>query len=144
MAAPFGFSAGDFIAAVNLVGEIISALRETGGARSKYRGLLDELDSLETALLKVKLINPEEIQNANHAVALQQAASRCLQTIDHFWQKIRKFDPHLQSSGSSSRVKDGWMRVKWTLCRKADVDDFRIRIRAHTDAVVMLLNIVHL
>ena len=144
MAVPFGFSLGDFLAAIDLVGDIISALRDTNGARSKYRGLLAELDSLETALLKVKLINTHEIRSPSDAVALQQAASRCLDTIDNFWQKIRKYNPHLQNVGSGSRVKDGWMRVKWALCRKADVDEFRIRIRAHTDAVSMLLNIVHL
>ena len=144
MAAPFGFSVGDFLAAIDLVGAIITALRDTSGARSKYRALLAELDSLETALLRVKLLGAHEIRSPSDAVALQQAASRCLETIDGFWQKLRKYDPYLQGVGSGSRAKDGWMRVKWALCKKADVDEFRIRVRAHTDAVIMLLNIVHL
>ena len=144
MAAPFGFSAGDFIAAINLVGDIIAALRETSGARSNYRGLIAELDSLKTALVKVKVLDPKDIQRPGDAVALQQAASRCLDTIDDFWGKIRKYHPHLRSAGSGSRAKDGWMMVKWALCRKADVDEFRVRVRTHTDAIGMLLGIIHL
>ncbi len=51
MAVPFGFSAGDFIAALKVVKDVIDALHDSGGAGAEYRELIDELYLLETALL---------------------------------------------------------------------------------------------
>lgn len=54
MSVGFGFSVGDFIAAIELVGTVIDALRSSGSAATEYRELVGQLLSLETALLQVK------------------------------------------------------------------------------------------
>jgi hypothetical protein len=53
MSVGFGFSVGDFIAAIELVGTVIDALRSSGSAATEYRALVSQLLSLETALLQV-------------------------------------------------------------------------------------------
>ncbi|RYP71262.1 hypothetical protein DL771_004954 [Monosporascus sp. 5C6A] len=82
----FGFSVGDFLAALKLVGTVIDALRESSNSGSTYRELLSELYSLETALLRVKRIDLDESQHIEK-LALRQAAAQCQRTIDSFWKK---------------------------------------------------------
>ncbi|KAN0098879.1 hypothetical protein V8E51_014542 [Hyaloscypha variabilis] len=43
MPVSFGFSAGDFIAAIELVATVIDALRESGDASSEYREIVRQL-----------------------------------------------------------------------------------------------------
>ena len=143
MAVPFGFSAGDFIAALNLVKNVVDALRDSGGAGEEYTELVNELFTLETALLEVKRVDLDDDQHAQR-VALQQAASQCHGTIDEFWKKLQKFQPHLRSEGSGSKVKDGWRKVQWALCKKEDVASFRAKLRGHTGSINVLLQTVQM
>jgi hypothetical protein len=142
MSVGFGFSTGDFIAAIELVGIVIDALRESGDASTEYRELLRQLYSLETALLQVKRLELDESQHAE-VIALRQAASQCQRTIDDFWQTIQKYQPCLRTGGSSSRLKDGWMKVRWTLCKKDDVTRFKTNLMAHTQSIELLLMTLH-
>jgi hypothetical protein len=71
MSVGFGFSVGDFIAALELVADVIDALRESGEASKRYRELVRQLDSLESVLLRVKRLELDEAQYAEY-IALQQ------------------------------------------------------------------------
>ena len=89
MAVGFGFSVGDFLNALELVSTVIDAVQDSGAASSEYRELLNELQSLRTALLQVERLEIDQVQHSEH-MALKQAASRCEGTIHEFWHKIRK------------------------------------------------------
>lgn len=138
MSVGFGFSVGDFLAAVHLVGTVIDSLRTTGSSSTQYRALISELYTLEDALVRVKRVELDESQNAER-IALQQAAAQCQRTIDDFMQKITKYQPHLRTEGSGNRVKDGWMKIKWAICRKDDVERFQAELRGHRGALEVLL-----
>ena len=71
----FGFSVGDFLAALDLVATVIDALRDSGNASSQNRELLRELYSLETALIRVKRLDVDDELQAE-VIALRQAAGR--------------------------------------------------------------------
>ncbi|MCJ1435234.1 hypothetical protein MMC27_004606 [Xylographa pallens] len=141
MSVGFGFSASDFIAALTLVGTVIDALREAGGAGTDYRELLRQLHTLETALIRVKRLDLEEVQHSER-VALQQAASQCQRTIDDFWQKIRNYQPHLGQY--SFRLKSAWMKIKWATCKKEDLSKFKADILAHTTSIDLMLTTVQM
>ena len=83
MSVGFGFSAGDFIAAISLVSTVIDALRDSGDSSSEYRALITQLYTLETALLRVKQLDFDRERYAE-IIALRQAASQCQNTIDGF------------------------------------------------------------
>jgi hypothetical protein len=134
----FGVSVGDLIAVLKLLGTIIDALRESSRATTSFRGLIDELYALETALLHVKRLDPDTGHNVDIA-ALRVAAVQCQRTIDAFYRKIQKYQPHLQQQGTDSTIKDAWMRVKWAVCKKGDLDAFRAEIRGHTGSLEILL-----
>ncbi|KAK3386172.1 hypothetical protein B0H63DRAFT_192709 [Podospora didyma] len=150
MSAGFGFSAGDFIAALNLVGTVASALRDTCDASGQFAELVAHLDILEKALIEVNNLDLDDEQIAEK-IALQQAAAQCQLTIDKFWKKIQKYQPHLRSGGGSTSgrsqfgrgsrnaIKDGWMRIKWTVCKAEDVDKFKADLRGHTSSMQVLL-----
>ena len=143
MAAAFGFSCGDFIAAVELVTTVVNALSESSEATQEYSELLRQLYSLNIALLQVKSLHVGDSQHSE-LVGIRQAAAQCHQTIDAFWQKIQKYQPHLQSNGSSSRVKDGWMKIKWAVCKKDEVAKFKADLAGHTESILMLLAVVQM
>ena len=142
MSAGFGFSVGDFISALELVADVIDALRESGEASKRYRELVRQLDSLESVLLRVKRLELDEAQYAEY-IALQQTSSQCQRTIDEFWKKIKKYQPALGTKGSS-RLKENWMRIRWAVCKKEDVNAFKADIAAHTESIHLLLTTIQM
>jgi hypothetical protein len=143
MSVAFGFSCGDFIAAIELVTTVVNALGQSSESSQEYRELVRQLYSLELALLQVKGLHLDESQH-HELVALRQAASQCQQTIDEFWEKIQKYQPHLRSNGSDSRVKDGWMKIKWAVCKRDDVAKFKADLAGHTESIQLLLATVQM
>jgi hypothetical protein len=144
MSVGFGFSVGDFLSAIALVGNVIDALRESGEAGAQYRELLRQLLSLETALILVKRVGPE-LRESQHAeyIALCRAVSQCHRTIDDFWSKSQKYQGPLSSgssgSNSTSRAKDVWAKIRWALCKKEDVARFKMDLFGHTEAIQLLI-----
>jgi hypothetical protein len=143
MSVGFGFSTGDFIAAIELVSTVVGALRESGDSSTEYQTLISQLYTLETALLRVKRLELDDMQHPE-AVALQQAASQCQRTIDAFSEKIAKYQPSLRAGGSGNTIKDAWRKVKWALCQKEDLVRFKADLMAHTESIDMLLIAVHM
>ena len=145
MALPFGFSAGDFIAALELVGTVADALRASGEARSDYRELLRQLYSLETALLQVKRLDVEDYDALRSEVlALKQATSQCQQTIDEFWTIMYPYVPYLRWNGGASRTKSSWYKLKWGVYKKDDVAKFHAKLAGHTEAIQLLISTITL
>jgi Fungal N-terminal domain of STAND proteins len=143
MAVAFGFSFGDFVAALELVSTVVNALGQSSEASHEYRELVRQLYSLETALLQVKGLHLGDSQHKD-LVALRQAASQCQQTIDDFWKKIQKYQPHLRSEGSGLRVKDGWMKIKWAICKRDDIAKFKADLMGHTESIQILIATVQM
>ena len=140
MSAGFGFSVGDFLAALELVSTVIDALRDSGEAGNEYRELLRQLHSLETALIQVKRLEVDDSQYAE-LVALRQAAAQCQCTINTFWEKIQVYQQNLGPFASRvSRLRDRWMRVKWAVCKKDDVAKFKADLAGHTESIQLLLS----
>ena len=138
MGTPFGFSVGDFIAGINLVRDIIKALKDTTGSRKEYLELIAELRNLEVALLQVKGLYPQVQQDAHRAV-LAQAVSDCQKGIEDFLQGINKYHRHLHLGGSTSKWKDALRKVQWHLCQTDELDSFRQRIGGHVASIEILL-----
>jgi chromosome segregation ATPase len=144
MSVGFGFSVGDFISAIELVGTVIDALRSSSNASLEYRELIRQLLSLETALIQVKRLEFEEGQYAE-VNALREAAGLCRRTIDNFLKKIEKYQPSLNgASGDGRSIRDIWMKVKWARCKKEDVAGFKADLVGHTESIQLLLTTVQM
>ena len=144
--ATFGFSVGDFLAALKLVGTIIDGLRARGHSSTRFRSLLSELYTLEDALIRVKRLDivddDDDGSQASERIALQQAAALCQRSMHDFYKKIEKYQPHLTmrgAGGGKNWLKDGWMKIKWATCRTEDVELFRAELRGHRGSIEILL-----
>ena len=138
MAAAFGFSVGDFVNGINLVKDVIKALKDSTGSSKEYLELIAELRTLESALLNVKALYPQLQQNAQQAV-LAQAVRDCQQSIDGFLQGLGKYHKHLHLGGSTNKWKDALRKVQWHLCKSDDLNSFRQRVATHVAALEMLI-----
>ena len=140
MSEGFGFSVGDFVAALELVSTVIDALRENGEAGNEIRELLRQLYGLETALIHVKRLELEDSQQAE-LLALRQAAAQCQRTISEFYDKVKPYQKDLGPFAStSSQLKHRWMRIRWALCKREDVAKFKADLAGHTASIQLLLS----
>lgn len=143
MSVGFGFSAGDFIAGIQLVRQVTSSLQSSAGSALEYRTLVNELFSLERAMLEVKALRIEDYEAAK-LDALKYAATQCQATVDLFLAKIRKYQPSLNAQGSGSKVRDSIRKIQWALCTKPDLDAFRAEVIGHTGSINILLATIQL
>jgi Fungal N-terminal domain of STAND proteins len=142
MATAFGFSIGDFLAALQLVGTVIDALRESGPASREYRDLLQQLYALETALLRVKRLEADDAP-ANEIAALKETASNSQRTINEFWKKLQPYESSMRAT-DSNRLRDKWLRVKWSVCHKDDIKKFKADLTGHTEGILLLLTTIQM
>ena len=73
-----------------------------------------------------------------------RAAAQCQRTIDAFWGKVTKYQPAIGGTRSNSKVKVGWMRIQWALCKKEDVTKFKADLVGHTESIQLLLATVQM
>ena len=73
MAAAFGFSVGDFVNGINLVKDVIKALKDSTGSSKEYLELIAELRTLESALLDVKALYPHSNKTHNRLCLPKQS-----------------------------------------------------------------------
>jgi len=141
----FGFSIGDFISAINLVQTVINALSASSTSSSELQELFRQLYSLETALQEIKKLEVSESLHAE-VLALKQSAAQCQLTISDFLSKTASYQPHLlcPTNGVSSSLRGRWKKVKWALCKKKDVVQFKTDLLAHTESIQLLLAIIQM
>ncbi|GMF79399.1 unnamed protein product [Aspergillus oryzae] len=139
----FGFSVGDIVTTLKIIHTIVSALRESSHATSSFCSLIQELDALKGALDRVRLLDLHESQ-ASDKIALQESVSLCQDTIDSFWEKIQKYQPHLQGRGTNSKLKDAWAKIKWAACKQGDLETFREDIKRHSSSIERHLQMIHM
>jgi Fungal N-terminal domain of STAND proteins len=138
MSAGFGFSVGDFISGIQLVRNLIKALKDSAGSSKEYLELIAELWSLESALVQVKAAYGE-VQAPAQRVALGQAVQTCQQCIDDFLKSISKYHHHLNIHGTKSTIRDGFRKIQWHLTKPKEIGAFHTSIAAHVSSIQTLL-----
>ena len=136
----FGFSVGDFIAAGNLVKDIISALRES--SVSEYRDLVLELHGLQRALHEIEHLRCQPGQEGA-TNSIKVASLMCQYPLDEFAGKLRKFESlGVKSGGSTSKreiVKTWGIKLKWGFTMEDEVRNLRAYLIAHVGSLNMRL-----
>lgn len=108
MTPAFGFSAGDFIAAigtqsgchmfqfftdcyVEVCTKVAKALKDTGTAATEYQQVVLELQGLQNILIRLAALEPTE-SNIQHVNAIRGAALASTLSLQEFILKLEKFD----------------------------------------------------
>ena len=141
--AAFGFSVGDFVGGIELVRQLINALKSSAGSSKEYQDLIHELYSLERSLLEVKHLQVNEALYLQKR-AIEQAASQCQDTISQFLSKISKYQPALCVYGSGSSWRNSLRKIQWALYQKEDVQTIRAQIQGHASSIMTLLLTIQL
>ena len=115
----FGFSLGDFLAASNLISQVVCALREAGGSSFQYQRLRLELDALGLALREVDQLVPVEGLEAT-VEAIKATALSCQLPLREFLQSVAKYDQGLGAGHSAGIMKDVLYKVKWVASKKLE------------------------
>ena len=87
MASAFGFSVGDFVAAIGLTVKIGKPLRESGGATTDCRLVIQDLLTLQQILEVLQSLRPAE-SSLSHVNAIRGMALTCLVPLNDFASKI--------------------------------------------------------
>lgn len=148
MAVPFGFSAGDFMAAIHLVHKISTALRETDGASSQYNQTIGQLQGLEGLLRSVQSaysadVDPQQLET------LQLLGHRCYIPLNKFFSKIKTMELSLRNLGTKSdfvfdRAKRAACKVKWGVQIKKEVSELTAAMGFSINAINMQLLLINL
>ncbi|KAF5564261.1 hypothetical protein FNAPI_2254 [Fusarium napiforme] len=127
----FGFSAGDFVSAVNLIVEITNALKNTGGAAGDYLQVLADLNLLRDVLSQLQQQQTgatRQISSNPFAEHARKPADLTLSTLANFLDLISKFDASLGPQRSSAWYRGVGRKAQWALVYSKHVDDLRSRI----------------
>lgn len=84
----FGYSVGDFVAAISLILEVSLALRDAGGSVHEYQHIIIEILSLKTALEQV--VTLESVEGLEDiANAITKAATTCQDSLREFLANVK-------------------------------------------------------
>ncbi|KAJ9642361.1 hypothetical protein H2199_004741 [Coniosporium tulheliwenetii] len=135
----FGFSAGDFIAAINLIVKISKALNDSGGAASKYRMLLQELQQLQLILEQLQDLSPTSANSHSHLNAVKGMALAIQMPLQEFLTKIEKYNSSMCGTSSSSRWRTAPRKAQWAVLMQEEVCRFRAVITMKIVTISVLL-----
>src|SRR3569833_492205 len=134
MASP---SAGDVIAIVTLVRDVLRTLSNTKGSVAEFAHLTDELGSLEDALLLAGKL-PAIERKKQHS--LRRVLGRCRFVIETFADDLDKYQPYLRDGGSGNRAKDMIKRIQFGLTKSEDISRFRWRLHQHLQSLQLIIH----
>ena len=144
-AVPFGFSFGDFIAAIEVIHKVAQALRKSSGARSHFHQTVADLESFETVLRRVEALSPTT-SSPDAVEAIRLCAFKCHPPLNHFLQRIHFYEKHMgQPSGSKTQlvksVTGGYWKAKWAIKVEQEVAKLKADIGPLLEAISVLLQI---
>jgi hypothetical protein len=144
-AAPFGFSVGDFIAAIELTHKAVKALRNTSGASGQYQQALLDLELIGSVLRRVQGLAP--VSASQELIrAIQLCGLACQVPLEHFLQKIKKLEPYLDFDRTSSsadffNIKRGTNKLRWAIVLEQDVAKLKASIGSGIEIINTLLQL---
>lgn len=144
-AVPFGFSFGDFVAAIEVIHKVAQALKRSSGARSHFHQTVADLESFETVLRSVEALSPTT-SSPDAIGAIRLCAFKCHPPLNHFLQRIRFYEQHMgRPSGSKTQivksVTGSFWKAKWTIKVEQEVAKLKADIGPLLEAISVLLQI---
>ena len=138
MSVGFGFSAGDFIAAIGLVANVTTALKDAGGASDEYRSLVRELESLK---LVVKTLHDRQGAEGVFPADITQQTDITLVTLSDFLQTISRFDEKLGPQAASGWHHGVGRKAQWAVVYAKEVEKLRVKLGTQLSKLNMLLQL---
>jgi hypothetical protein len=108
----FGFSVGDFLHAANLIKDIATCLKASGGSASEYQELMRELDGLQSALTGIGHLkaSPEQTPMVN---GIKVVALNCQYMLRIFLTKLETYEKSLATGKTRGWAVDSAKKIKY-------------------------------
>ncbi|EON62775.1 hypothetical protein W97_02000 [Coniosporium apollinis CBS 100218] len=135
----FGFSDGDFIAAINLIVRVSKALNDSGGAASEYRMLLQELQQLQLILKQLREMSSASSRSHSHFNAVKGMALAIQFPLLEFLAKLERFNSSMCGTSSSSRWRSAPGKAQWAVVMQEEVNRMRAVITMKLVTITVLL-----
>lgn len=132
----FGFSVGDFIAAIELCNKISKALKDTDGASSDFANVAIELHGLENVLRRVVALDPNA-SNIEHVDAIRSLALSCQIPIQEFLAKLQAYESAL--GPIPTRKFQAGRKLQWAFHKVEEVNKMRALVSARTESINLRL-----
>lgn len=135
----FGWSASDVIAALQLLNQIRTALRDVGGASEQYRNEVAFLDSLTTTVGLLDTLQPFPLDRAL-ALNLQQHCDLVRGPLNDFLADIkRRFSARLDPKTPWWDVSSAPKKIRWASSTSTKVKELRANVSGSLHAVQICL-----
>jgi hypothetical protein len=144
-AVPFGFSFGDFVAAIEVIHKVAQALKRSSGAQSNFHQAVADLETLESVLRQVEALSPT-ISSPDTINAIRLCAFKCHPPLDHFLHRIRAYEPRLShrpkaKTRPANGITSTFWKIKWALKVEEEVVKLKAAIEPQLVAIGILLQI---
>lgn len=140
MAAPgFGFSAGDFITALNTIAKVAESVSNLKGASAEYNLIFNQLRGLENAIRFLQRLQPNE-HNAAEIEAVKAMAFGCMVPLRGFLHDIEKYDTVLGTRLGWKHGCGDLKKAQWGLFMEKKITKVRSTIDTQILSINMLLN----
>jgi RNA recognition motif-containing protein len=103
MSPAFGFSVGDFIAAIELCTKVAKALKEASTAAAEYQQVVLELQGLQNVLTRLAALEPTG-SNIQYVNAIRGAALASTLPLQEFLSKLEKFDKSMSPFAAKTKT----------------------------------------
>lgn len=140
MSSGFGYSAGDFVATIQLISKVITAFKDSGGACEEYQQLHSELETLSGLLHRFEIND-----HCTHVDAIQIVAENCRGPLQHFLDKTsRRYGSSLDGTrkhhgGMTAKIVAVARKVQWAVFMEKDIARLRGMIQANVANIDLLL-----
>ena len=140
---PVTFGAvGDVIAVVLLIKDLVAALNDCRGSAYNFQLLVQQLQSLERALIEVDLLVKKHAASPGLSAlccAVGEAAGHCQNSAKSFYEKVKKYQQSLKPHGSGNFLKDTTRKIQFQILDRKDIDEFYGQVTAHVSSLNLLM-----
>lgn len=147
----FGYSAGDFIATIEVIAKVITAFKDSGGASEEYRQLLHQLETLLGLLKHLSSIRSTD-SNLTHVNAIKVAAISCRAPLQEFLDKTTRRYTSLEGSQNhqgnlprtAAKLMTAGRKVHWAVFMEKNIERIRGMIGPSVININLLLGLIQL
>lgn len=135
----FGWSAGDLVAALKLLHQIGSALKESGGASSDFQDTLSFLQILSRTLEHLNVLHATSL---DHQVAenLREQCGQIREPLSAFLDDVgRRFGPRLGIRSDCNKIFAAPRMIQWALSTSKKTKRLQDRIAIPITSINIIL-----
>ncbi|KAH9214726.1 hypothetical protein DL95DRAFT_461792 [Leptodontidium sp. 2 PMI_412] len=141
----FGFSAGDFVASIVLISNVVRALDASTGSVAEVEALLSTLESLKQAIRTSAVVYLQCVLddlNDDHSLVaknikglIDDEHKHCDEILDSFIKSLKPYNEAFFRAGGSSLTRQA-RKITW-LFRKTDAAQVNMNLTRHLTALEM-------